>query len=149
MRLWCGDRRTGQTDRWAGSEPPRVRPASRNGGYAAGRGAEPETGAYNLLGRYTSADGTREDGGDHLPERFSPDGDRFDQPLRATWNPSVEGLRDRRGTGKRGAFRRFASAYGWRAYALPVLVVITVLVLVDAVKGLEIRRVAASPGWAG
>ncbi|WP_280333294.1 DUF3152 domain-containing protein [Nocardia wallacei] len=110
-------------------------PASRNGGYAAGRGAEPETGAYNLLGRYTSADGTREDGGDHLPERFSPDGDRFDQPLRATWNPSVEGLRDRRGTGKRGAFRRFASAYGWRAYALPVLVVITVLVLVDAVKG--------------
>lgn len=74
-------------------------------------------------------------GGELLPDRFSPEGDRSEQPLRAIWNPSVDGLRDRRGAGKRGAFRRFVSTYGWRAYALPVLVVITVLVLVDAVKG--------------
>ncbi len=121
-------------------------PAARNGGRPVGRGTEPQAGAYDPLGLYTSTDGSHGNGGGQLPDRFSPGDDRSGQPLRAIWNPSVEGLRDRRGTGKRSAIRRFVSTYGWRAYALPVLVVITVLVLVDAVKGAGDPAGAGVPG---
>ncbi|QLY32952.1 DUF3152 domain-containing protein [Nocardia huaxiensis] len=63
------------------------------------------------------------------------------QPLRARWDPTAppEGgparPRPERETKKQSALGRFVSAYGWRAYALPVLLVVTVLVVVDAVRG--------------
>ncbi|WP_051499440.1 DUF3152 domain-containing protein [Nocardia sp. BMG51109] len=63
----------------------------------------------------------------------------------ARWDPVAEGAGARRES-KRGAIRRFASTYGWRAYALPVLAVITVLVVVDAVKGGGDPDGIAAPG---
>ncbi|WP_232851513.1 DUF3152 domain-containing protein [Nocardia acididurans] len=61
------------------------------------------------------------------------------QPLRAHWDPTAppEGRgrkRPERETKKQSALGRFVSTYGWRAYALPVLLVVTVLVAVDAVR---------------
>jgi len=48
---------------------------------------------------------------------------------------------------ERGALRRFFSACGWRAYALPVMFLMTALVIVDAVKGGgDSRVVAVVPG---
>ncbi|WP_369691143.1 DUF3152 domain-containing protein [Nocardia altamirensis] len=78
--------------------------------------------------------------------------DRSHQPLRASWDPTApaEG-RDRgrpeRSVKKQSALGRFVSTYGWRAYALPVLFVVTVLVVVDAVRGSDPSVAAATaPG---
>ncbi|MEU4320140.1 DUF3152 domain-containing protein [Nocardia fluminea] len=64
--------------------------------------------------------------------------DRSRQPLRARWDPTdPDNGRPRspqREAKKQSALGRFVSAYGWRAYALPVLLAITVLVVVDAVR---------------
>lgn len=75
------------------------------------------------------------------------------QPLRARWDPAnspdapettAENSRDGqevaapppgRAATARAAVRRFVSTYGWRAYALPVLIVVTVLVVVNAMQG--------------
>ncbi|GAA5041422.1 DUF3152 domain-containing protein [Nocardia callitridis] len=61
------------------------------------------------------------------------------EPLRAAWDPTseTEGRarpRPDRDTKKQSALGRFVSTYGWRAYALPVLLAVTVLVIVDAVR---------------
>ena len=67
--------------------------------------------------------------------------DRSRQPLRARWDPTAapdatrRAPRPDRPVKKQSALGRFVSTYGWRAYALPVLLVVTVLVLVDAVRG--------------
>lgn len=79
---------------------------------------------YDPLGLYSGAGAT----------------DRSHQPLRAKWDPTGAGelsnrARPQRDTKKQSALGKFVSTYGWRAYALPVLVLITVLVIVDAVKG--------------
>lgn len=64
--------------------------------------------------------------------------DRSRQPLRARWNPTeADNGRARspqRDAKKQSALGRFVSTYGWRAYALPVLLAVTVLVIVDAVR---------------
>lgn len=54
---------------------------------------------------------------------------RPDQPLRARWDPiadSAEGSQER----SRGPVGRFLHTYGWRAYAIAVLAVLTVALLV-------------------
>ncbi|WP_232840095.1 MULTISPECIES: DUF3152 domain-containing protein [Nocardia] len=67
--------------------------------------------------------------------------DRSHQPLRARWDPTApdearaRSPRPERGVKKQSALGRFISTYGWRAYALPVLFVVTVLVVVDAMNG--------------
>ena len=65
-------------------------------------------------------------------------GDRSRQPLRAQWDPTVreESARPRpnRKTKKRSRLGRFVSNYGWRAYAIPVLVVVTGVVAFDAIR---------------
>ena len=62
------------------------------------------------------------------------------EPLRAPWDPeestpgrrrSVPGSRDH--LRRQSALGRFLSTWGWRAYAIPVLVVLTALVIADAV----------------
>jgi len=62
------------------------------------------------------------------------------EPLRAPWDPeesapgrrrSVPGARDH--LPKQTAVGRFVTTWGWRAYAIPVLVVLTALVIADAV----------------
>lgn len=50
------------------------------------------------------------------------------EPLTASWRPEVEDVPERRR--KRG-IGRVLSTYGWRVYAVPVLVVLSVLVLVN------------------
>ncbi|RJO79923.1 DUF3152 domain-containing protein [Nocardia panacis] len=69
---------------------------------------------YDPLGLYSHPDGSHE-------------------PLRASWDPT--GADEQRETEKPSALRRFVSTYGWRAYALPILFVVTVFVVVDAVRG--------------
>jgi hypothetical protein len=62
------------------------------------------------------------------------------EPLRAPWDPqdstpgrrrSVPGARDH--LRKQSPVGRFFSTWGWRAYAIPVLVVLTALVIADAI----------------
>lgn len=60
--------------------------------------------------------------------------------MRARWDPTDGGGRQRVDRGaqpgrkKQSALGRFMSAYGWRAYAIPVLTVLTVLLLVLTIK---------------
>jgi hypothetical protein len=49
------------------------------------------------------------------------------EPLRAAWRPEQTGPRRRRG------IRRLVATYGWRIYALPILLVLTTVVLMDTV----------------
>ena len=64
------------------------------------------------------------------------------QPLRASWDPihgDADRVRpsrrpDRTGVRSRSRAGRFFSTYGWRAYAVPFLVVVTVLAVLDATK---------------
>ncbi|GAA2066212.1 DUF3152 domain-containing protein [Williamsia deligens] len=68
------------------------------------------------------------------PDGTRPDRPRDDQPLRAHWDPTQVDTRGRRGPRperrRQSALGRFVSTYGWRAYAIPVLVVLTVVLLV-------------------
>lgn len=80
--------------------------------------------------------------------------DRTHQPLRARWDPTApdearaRSPRPERGVKKQSALGRFISTYGWRAYALPVLFVVTVLVVVDAVNGgPEVIGAGGNPGF--
>lgn len=63
------------------------------------------------------------------------------QPLRAQWDPIGESTgrarstRPERQVRKQSRLGRFVATYGWRAYALPVLAVLTVFVVVDALRG--------------
>ncbi|WP_442942971.1 DUF3152 domain-containing protein [Nocardia sp. NBC_01503] len=73
------------------------------------------------------------------------------QPLRASWDPTAQPddarrQRPDRETKKQSGLGRFVSTYGWRAYALPVLLVVTVLVAVDAFRGGG-DSVAGVPGF--
>lgn len=57
-----------------------------------------------------------------------------DQPLAASWEPQA-GSVPRHGCPRRsGWLARAVSIYGWRVYALPVLVVLTVLAILDAAR---------------
>ena len=70
------------------------------------------------------------------------------QPLRAVWNPTDQDEDPiSLPSGRRvSRLRRFFSSHGWRAYALPVMFLMTTLVIVDAVKGGGDSRVAGMPG---
>jgi len=63
------------------------------------------------------------------------------QPLRAVWDPIGEdsgrprSQRPERQVRKQSRLGKFVATYGWRAYAIPVLAVVTVLVVVDALSG--------------
>lgn len=87
--------------------------------------------------RHTSdgADTGPADRGERAPY-YPPHG----EPLRAPWDPeestpgrrrSVPGSRDH--LRKQTPLGRFFTTWGWRAYAIPVLVVLTALVIADAV----------------
>ncbi|MBJ7291357.1 DUF3152 domain-containing protein [Williamsia sp.] len=82
------------------------------------------------------------------PARSRP-GD--DQPLRAHWDPTAADVgrapmpRPERKT--QSALGRFLHTYGWRAYAIPVLVVLTVLLIVATVRDSNASTPAqTSPG---
>lgn len=66
---------------------------------------------------------------------------RPDQPLRARWDPTDDSGRIRVDRDaqperkKQSALGRFVATYGWRAYAIPVLVVLTIVLLVVTIRG--------------
>ncbi|PXY32461.1 DUF3152 domain-containing protein [Prauserella muralis] len=55
------------------------------------------------------------------------------EPLRASWQPMAE-REDDDEPPRPSWLRRVAATYGWRAYALPILVVITALVVFDTTR---------------
>ncbi len=63
-----------------------------------------------------------------------------DQPLRARWDPTDDSGRPRVDRGaqperkKQSAIGRFVSTYGWRAYAIPVLTVLTIVLIVVTIR---------------
>lgn len=81
-----------------------------------------------------------------------------DQPLRAQWRPEVtpseRSAGSSGGNGRAGAvrtrLRRLVATYGWRLYAVPVLLVLTGLVTVDTVNasGEPAEQSAAAPSSA-
>ncbi|MBF6097233.1 DUF3152 domain-containing protein [Nocardia cyriacigeorgica] len=81
--------------------------------------------------------------------------DRSRQPLRARWDPTAPDEKNRsraprpsRDVKKQSAIGRFVSTYGWRAYALPVLFAVTLIVVVDAIRtGPEPAPAAGEPGF--
>lgn len=78
-----------------------------------------------------------------------------DQPLRARWDPTDDAGRNRPREPKPGrkmqsALGRFVSTYGWRAYAIPVLIVLTVVLLVFTLRhGLSSKAADAEATPAG
>ena len=85
------------------------------------------------------------DDGDALPsgarETASPYYPDRGEPLRAPWDPaepvpgrrrSVPGGRDH--LPRQSALGRFVHTWGWRAYAIPILLVLTALVVADVVR---------------
>nr|WP_228461012.1 DUF3152 domain-containing protein [Gordonia crocea] len=53
--------------------------------------------------------------------------------MTATWDPSTESSSADAAEGN--VFSRFVAAYGWRAYAIPVLAVLTVMLVVMTIRG--------------
>ncbi|OZF07234.1 DUF3152 domain-containing protein [Rhodococcoides fascians] len=73
------------------------------------------------------------------------------QPLRAQWDPTArdDSARTRaprppRKAKKQSKLGKFTSVYGWRAYAVPILLVVTSLVVFDAVRTGEPTTTASS-----
>jgi hypothetical protein len=72
--------------------------------------------------------------------RTAPPADRYRrgerrtsaEPLAAAWEP--EGTAQHRRPRKRGGVKKLVSNYGWRIYAIPVLLVLTALVVLDTVQ---------------
>ncbi|WP_072481666.1 DUF3152 domain-containing protein [Amycolatopsis australiensis] len=84
----------------------------------------PEPGDAPRTGQYRPALRTGED-------RYRPGGRRTSaEPLSASWKPKVETAREKPEPPKAG-IKKLTKTYGWRVYALPILVVLTVLVVVN------------------
>ena len=68
-----------------------------------------------------------------MPGPTRPPRPRPDQPLRARWDPIAD--RDDDADAKpRGAIGRFFHDFGWRAYAIPVMAILTIALLVVTVR---------------
>lgn len=85
---------------------------------------------------------------DRAQPRQQPQPDRYTsirshQPLRAQWDPTsrdetkVRPKRPERRTKKQSAVGRFVATYGWRAYAIPILAIVTVFVVTDALRNTD------------
>lgn len=69
-----------------------------------------------------------------VQDRYRAGGRRTSaEPLRASWRPTEDGEapRGRKSAPRKKGLRRLISTYGWRIYALPILVAVTALVLMD------------------
>lgn len=99
--------------------PPRAQPRTADA---------PRTGQY----RPTPPPSQRLD-----EDRYRPGGRRTSaQPLSASWKPHETGAAKAAAKRKRkGGIGQFAKTYGWRVYALPILVVITALVVFNTATG--------------
>ncbi|TVT16197.1 DUF3152 domain-containing protein [Amycolatopsis acidiphila] len=78
---------------------------------------------------------------DDLGDRYQPGRRRTaGEPLSASWRPAPGQLEQtaaqaRQARRERNPVRRITKAYGWRVYALPILVVITALVVFNTARG--------------
>lgn len=103
-------------------------PGATGGGIGAGR----TTGT--TMGMRTGTGSSAE------PTRARP---KPDQPLRARWDPTDDSGRIRVDRDaqperkKQSALGRFVATYGWRAYAIPVLVVLTIVLIVVTVRSAD------------
>lgn len=85
--------------------------------------------------RTQDAASSRDSVADRLQARPRPD-----QPLRARWDPTDDPGRPRVDRTaqperkKQSALGRFVSTYGWRAYAIPVLLVLTIVLIVMTIR---------------
>jgi hypothetical protein len=101
------------------------------------------------VNRVTNGAQSEDQRSQRLSSRRSPEdlGDRYRpgrrrttaEPLSASWSPAPAQLEQtateaRKARRERGKVRRMASAYGWRVYALPLLVVITALVVFNTAR---------------
>jgi hypothetical protein len=57
-----------------------------------------------------------------------------DQPLAASWEPQAEPVPRRDPACRSGRLSRVVATYGWRVYALPILVVLTALAVLDVTR---------------
>ncbi len=87
----------------------------------------------------------RRDGPEDQAVRRRPRAAQSNQPLRASWDPLGDDVGRQRsdravrtGTRRSTALGRFVATYGWRAYAVPVLVVLTVALVVATVRDVRI-----------
>ncbi|APA96203.1 hypothetical protein NS506_02136 [Nocardia seriolae] len=120
----------------SGGRDPR-RPVGAGVPRSAGstRRGRPTGPIYDPLGLYSDS-GTSQTG----PSVSPPQPVSSHQPLRARWDPTAPPAdgpnrpRPDREAKKQSPLGRFVNTYGWRAYALPVLLVITIVVAVDALR---------------
>ncbi|WP_411742270.1 DUF3152 domain-containing protein [Rhodococcus sp. IEGM 1330] len=101
-------------------------------------------------------DESYDDRSDDFPRTVGSRGSH--QPLRAQWDPTQREVKQRsrrpdRDIRKQSKLGKFASTYGWRAYAVPILIVVTALVVFDAVRtgdpvtGTAAQSTNADPGF--
>ncbi|MEU8640235.1 DUF3152 domain-containing protein [Amycolatopsis sp. NPDC048633] len=90
----------------------------------------PEPGDASRTGQYRPS---RQQPAQRVGEdRYRPGGRRTSaEPLSASWKPHGEAPREKPEPPQAGGFAKFTKTYGWRVYALPILVVLTVLVVVN------------------
>jgi hypothetical protein len=82
-------------------------------------------------------------------DRYRPGGRRTSaEPLSASWKPKVEAPREKKEPPPNTGLSKFTKTYGWRVYALPILVVLTVLVVVNTANSpaQPIAEQGAGPG---
>ncbi len=89
----------------------------------------PEPGDAPRTGQYRPARQPAQRVGE---DRYRPGGRRTSaEPLSASWKPHAETPREKPEPPKAAGLAKFTKTYGWRVYALPILVVLTVLVVVN------------------
>ncbi len=82
-------------------------------------------------------------------DRYRPGGRRTSaEPLSASWKPHVETPREPKEPPPKSGLAKLTKTYGWRVYALPILVVLTVLVVVNTANSpaQPIAEQSAPPG---
>jgi Protein of unknown function (DUF3152) len=82
-------------------------------------------------------------------DRYRPGGRRTTaEPLSASWKPQVPDKPERTDPPPKSGLTKLTKTYGWRVYALPILVVLTVLVVVNTANSpaQPIAEQGAGPG---
>ncbi len=87
-------------------------------------------------------------------DRYRPGGRRTSaEPLSASWKPEVPVAREEAEPASKSGIAKLTKTYGWRVYALPILVVLTVLVVVNTANSpaqpIAEQGAAAGTGSAG
>lgn len=83
-------------------------------------------------------------------DRYRPGGRRTSaEPLSASWKPEVPVAREKETSPPQSGVAKLTKTYGWRVYALPILVVLTVLVVVNTANSPAQPIAEQGPGATG